>query len=208
MIHAAHDVSPSATRPAMTSDALARRSGGHHTGSVEFLHPLNDGGVVRDLNVCTHPLQFGDITSSISENGFGQHAATFGTAHQRHQLRFMSVGKPGWGAVVTLTHFTPPSRTMRTCSPSRSRTMPTLRNLTMTGSSSSNGAWWQNVSASRTNSRHERSCLDAVGDDRVIQGRQLVLSIDVDDRSTAPSTLAPILLSTGRALRPPAHERN
>ena len=97
----------------------------------------------------------------------------------------MSVGKPGWGAVVTFTPRRGPFRRTRTLWPSLAISTPAARIFTTSASMSESSAPSRMTSPPFGDGRrdHVRAGLDAVGDDGVVERRELAAlgAPDVDD---------------------------
>ena len=70
---------------------------GHHAGTLEFLHALDDGGRAFLADAGTHAIQFTDVEEPVGEDAFGDDAHAIGEAEQCHELGLKIGGESGVG---------------------------------------------------------------------------------------------------------------
>ena len=97
-------VSPSATRPAITRLAEARRSVAITVGALQALDAAHHRGVALDRDVGAQALQLERVHEAVLEDGLGDDArCRWRCVASAMNCACMSVAKPGYGAVRTLT---------------------------------------------------------------------------------------------------------
>ncbi len=85
-------VAPSATSPAITRQADARRSVAITLAPVSCADAFDDRGAALDLDVGAEALQLLHVHHPVLEDRLGDHGRAVGDRHQRHELR-LHVGR-------------------------------------------------------------------------------------------------------------------
>ena len=168
-------VSPSATRPAITSDAEARRSVAITVAPDSCGTPCDDRRAAVDLDLRAQAHQLVDVHEAVLEDGLDDLRGAVGDAVHRHELR-LHVGRetPGTRWCGCSPRCGRPSALHAHASRRPLDRAPASRSLSITASSMVGvGAAQQHVAAGRRHRAQEGAGLDAVGDDAVRLARRV-----------------------------------